>query len=356
MPLTILAFVIVLGVIIFVNELGHFIAAKLVGIRVETFSLGFPPKMVSKKVGDTEYVIAWIPLGGYVKMAGMVDESMEDKPLTGAPWEFMSKTFLQKVFVITAGVIMNFLLGIAVYFALTLSIGVADISQPVVGAVEKGFPAAQVGIQKGDQIVTIAGDSVATWQDLTKVIHASPGKTLEIQWLRQGKQFAAQVVPRDTLIKQADSSYHMGLIGINPEPQFHKVGVLVSLGRGFRITGYIVQLSLQAFKKLIFGQASLNEVAGPIGIAQLSGQTIRNGLADFISLIAQVSVSIGLLNIFPFPVLDGGHLVFIVIEAIIRRPISTKVKLNIQKVGLALILAFFLLVSYHDILRIIFGK
>lgn len=356
MPLTILAFIIVLGVIIFVHELGHFLAAKLVGIRVETFSLGFPPKMVSKKIGETEYVIAWIPLGGYVKMAGMVDESMEDKPLTGAPWEFASKNFWQKSFVITAGVIMNFLLGILVYFLLTWHLGIADISQPVVGSVLEGTPAAQVGLQKGDRIVSIAGDSVATWQDLTKVIHASGGKTLDIEWLRDHTRFSGQVVPRDTLIKQADSTYHLGLIGINPLPHFRKAGLFESLGRGFRITWFIITQSLATFKMLIFGQVGLNDVAGPIGIAQLSGQTIRNGIADFISLIAQISVSIGLLNIFPFPVLDGGHLVFIVVEGIIRRPISTKVKLNIQKVGLALILAFFLLVSYHDILRIIFGR
>jgi regulator of sigma E protease len=356
MPLTILAFIIVLGVIIFVHELGHFIAAKLVGIRVETFSLGFPPKMVSKKIGDTEYVIAWIPLGGYVKMAGMVDESMDDKPLTGAPWEFMSKSYLQKIFVITAGVLMNFLLGIIVYFLLTWNVGVAEIDQPVVGSVQKGFPAEEIGIQKGDRIVSIAGDSIATWQDLTKVIHASGGQTLDIEWVRENQRFTAQVVPRDTVITQRDSTFHLGLIGINPEPTFKKVGFFASVERGFRITWFIIEQTLIALKRLIFGQGSLKEVSGPIGIAQISGETIRSGFVDFIWLIANISVSIGLLNIFPFPVLDGGHVVYITIEAIIRRPISTKVKLNIQKVGLALLLAFFLLVSYHDILKIISGK
>jgi regulator of sigma E protease len=356
MPLTIIAFIIVLGIIIFVHELGHFLAAKLVGIRVETFSLGFPPKMVSRKVGETEYVIGWVPLGGYVKMAGMVDESMEDKPLTGAAWEFMSKSYLQKIFVITAGVLMNFLLGIIVYFLLTWHIGVADVSQPVVGSLQKGFPAEQIGLQKGDRIVAIAGDSIKTWQELTDIIHASGGLALEIEWLRENESFSALVIPRDTTLTRGDSTYHLGLIGINPQPEFRQVGFFESVGRGFRITWFIIEQSLSAFKMLIFGQAGLNDVAGPIGIAQLSGQTIRNGWVDFISLIAQISVSIGLLNIFPFPVLDGGHLVFITIEAIFRRTIPTKVKLNIQKVGLALILAFFLLVSYHDILRIIFGK
>lgn len=355
MILTLLAFIIVLGVIIFVHELGHFIAAKLVGVRVETFSLGFPPKMVSRKIGQTEYVIAWVPLGGYVKMAGMVDESLEDKPLTGAPWEFMSKSFLQKLFVITAGVMMNFLLGVLVYFVLTWRVGVAEINQPIVGYVSPDLPAAEAGIEVGDRIIRIDGDSITTWQQLTDLIHPRAGDTLRIQWMRSDELLMAQVIPQKHEFTQGDSTFSMGLIGINPQPEFRKVGFFRSVGNGFQITGFIIVQSLKVVKMLIFGEASMNEIAGPVGIAQLSGQTIRSGITPFIELIAMVSVSIGLLNILPFPVLDGGHLIFIIVEAVTRRQIPSKIKLNIQKVGLALILAFFLLVTYHDILRIIFG-
>lgn len=355
MILTILSFIIVLGVIIFVHELGHFLAAKIVGIRVETFSLGFPPKMISKKIGDTEYVIAWVPLGGYVKMAGMVDESMDDKPLTGAPWEFMSKNFWQKTFVISAGVMMNFVLGIAVFFALTWMIGVAQVDKPVVGSVVPDYPASAAGIQVGDLILSINGDSIATWAQLTQIIHSNPGEEILMVWRRGEQLDSARIMPIRKEFSQGDSTFTLGLIGINPKPEFQKVGFFRSVTRGFEITGFIITQSLKVVKMLILGQTSLNDVAGPVGIAQISGQTIRSGAVDFISLIAQVSVSIGLLNILPFPVLDGGHIVFIVIEAVLRRPISTKVKLNVQKVGLALILAFFLLVTYHDILRLIFG-
>ncbi|MCX6640097.1 MAG: RIP metalloprotease RseP [bacterium] len=355
MVLTILAFIIVLGVIIFVHELGHFLAAKLVGIRVETFSLGFPPKMISKQVGDTEYVIAWIPLGGYVKMAGMIDESMDDKPLTGAPWEFMSKKYWQKIFVISAGVIMNILLGIFVYFLLTWRIGIAEVKEPVVGYVVEKMPAAAAGMQIGDRIVAINGDSISTWQQLTDYIHPHTGDTLTIAWQRGGEVSTAAIVPVGSQYMQAGDTISFGRIGINPQPIFKKVGVFKSLANGVNLTWYIITQSLGVVKMLIFGKAGMGELAGPIGIAQLSGQTIRSGFTDFLSLIAQISVSIGLLNIFPFPVLDGGHLVFISIEAVIGRQISTKVKLNIQKVGLALILTFFLVVSYHDIMRIILG-
>lgn len=355
MIITLIAFIVVLGVIIFVHELGHFLAAKLTGVRVETFSLGFPPQMVSKKVGETEYAIGWIPLGGYVKMSGMVDESLADQPLTGAPWEFMSKNFFQKVFVISAGVLMNFLLGVLVYFLLTWRIGIGEVGQPVVGYVAEGYPAAEIGLQVGDRIIAIDGDSIAVWQDLTEAIHPRTGDTLTVTWLREGEVFSAEVVPVGYEYTRGDSTLSFGRIGINPLPEFRKVGIIKALGNGFELTGFIIVESLKVVKMLIVGQAKINEVAGPVGIAQLSGQTLRSGIVDYISLIAQVSISIGLLNILPFPVLDGGHLIFIGVEAIIRRPISSKVKLSIQKIGMALILAFVLLVTYNDIMRIIFG-
>ncbi|RJP80931.1 MAG: RIP metalloprotease RseP [Candidatus Zixiibacteriota bacterium] len=351
MILTLLAFIVVLGVIIFVHELGHFLAAKAVGIRVETFSLGFPPKAVSRKVGETEYVIGWVPLGGYVKMAGMVDESMDEKPLTGAPWEFMSKSYPQKIFVISAGVLMNFLLGILIFFLLTWFIGIAQVGGPVVGAVVPGLPAADAGIQEGDTITVINGQEIATWQELTDIVHPAAGESLMVRWVHEGETREALLVPQERTFPQGDSTVTLGLIGINPRANFEKVGLFEAFRNGLRITWFIITQSLRVVQMLITGQAGMNDVAGPIGIAQISGQTIRSGVVDFISLIANVSVSIGLLNILPLPVLDGGHLVFITIEAIIRRPIPTKVKLNIQKVGLVLLLALFLVVSFNDILR-----
>jgi regulator of sigma E protease len=356
MILTLLAFIVVLGIIIFVHELGHFIAAKLVGIRVETFSLGFPPKMISRKIGETEYVIAWVPLGGYVKMSGMVDESLGDEPLTGASWEFMSKNYLQKVFVISSGVIMNFLLGILVFFMLTWNVGKPVASnEPIVGFAPEGYPAAEAGMMIGDRIITVESDSVTTWADLVDLIHPRAGEELIVAWERDGEIFSAQVTPVGEEYTLGDSVISFGRIGINPKVNFRDAGMIESIGNGFVLTKFVITESLKVVRRLIFGQESIKGLAGPIGIAQISGQAIRSGWVDYFWLIAQVSISIGLLNIFPFPVLDGGHLVFISVEAIIRRPISTQIKLNIQKVGLALILVFFLLISYHDIMRIIFG-
>lgn len=356
MILTFIAFVIVLGVIIFVHELGHFIAAKLVGIRVETFSLGFPPKMISRKIGETEYVLSWVPLGGYVKMAGMIDESLDDKPLTGASWEFMSKTYGQKVLVITAGVLMNFLLGVLVYFLLTWRVGVPEVSsEPVVGYVIDGYPAAEAGIQTGDRIIAVGGDSITTWEALTGAIHPRAGDTLTVVWQRGGEVLLAHIVPIGVETSPGGDASMSGRIGIGPQQEFREVGVIGAAVNGVKLTGFIIVKSLEVLKMLIVGQANIDELAGPVAIAQYSGQMIRSGFVDFLSLIAYVSISIGLLNILPFPVLDGGHLIFISVEAVRGKPISSKVKLNIQKVGMALILAFFLIVTYNDILRILFG-
>ncbi len=354
MILTLTAFIVVIGVIIFVHELGHFIAAKLTGVRVEIFSLGFLHKIISKKIGDTEYTISWLPLGGYVKMTGMIDESLEDKPLTGAPYEFMSKSYPQKVFILSAGVLMNFLLGILVFFSLIFVIGIGEVRDPIVGSVEADFAAAQAGMQVGDRIISIDGDSIETWQELTGIIHPRAGDTLSIVWQRGDSLMSARLVPRLREIKQPDTTFSFGAIGIGPKSQFEKVGVLRSISQSLKITWFIITLSFKTLWMLIFGQASLNEVAGPIGIAQLSGQTLRSGIADFLGFLGQVSIGIGLLNILPFPVVDGGHIVLASIEAIIRRPIPSKVKLNIWRVGWALLIAFFLLVSYHDVLRVFF--
>jgi regulator of sigma E protease len=352
--ITLGSFIVVIGVIIFVHELGHFIAAKLTGVRVEVFSLGFMHKIVSKKIGDTEYAISWLPLGGYVKMTGMIDESLEDKPLTGAPYEFMSKKFPQKLFILSAGVLMNLLLGILVFFSLTWMIGLGEIKYPLVGSVEADFPAAQAGIQSGDRIVFIDGDSIETWEELTGIIHPRLSDTLAIVWQRGDSLYQADLVTKVREIQQGDSTLRFGAIGIGPKSQFHKVGMARSLGQSLRITWFIITQSLKILGMLIFGQASFNEVAGPIGIAQLSGQTFRSGFVDFLAFLAQVSIGIGLLNILPFPVVDGGHIVLAGIEAVIRRPISSKIKLNVWRVGWALLIAFFLLVSYHDVLRVFF--
>jgi regulator of sigma E protease len=350
--MSIVYFIIVLGIIVFFHELGHFLAAKLTGVRVEIFSLGYPPKMFSRKFGDTEYMLSWIPLGGYVKMAGMIDESMDDKPLTGASWEFMSKNFLQKVFIISAGVIMNLILAFLIYTSVTLFSGIGELGPAKIGSVEPGYPADSVGIKQGDLIVSIDGDSIAGWEEMADAIHAKPNQVIQIGWLRDGKPMSASA---HTIAKEMDDETGkkvvVGLMGVGPKLEYRPAGFFESIELGGKSTGYIIAISAISLKMLVTGEASIKDLVGPVGIVHYSGETAKSGAAVFFSFIALISINIGFINLLPFPALDGGHIVYIIIEPIIRRPISTKVKLIIQQAGMALLLLLILFISYNDIMR-----
>ena len=350
--ISILSLIIVLGVIVFVHELGHFLAAKLVGVRVEQFSLGFPPKMVGRKIGETEYMISWIPLGGYVKMAGMIDESLNSKPLTGANWEFMSKNFFQKVFVISAGVLMNFILAFVIYTGITLFNGVGELGPAVVGGVEPGMPADSVGIQPGDLIVYIDSDTIAGWVGLSEIIHRRPDEEFKVTWIREGVEMSAVVRSEAHKRPIGTEMVEVGLIGIGAQLTRRPAGIIESVSTGAEGTFYACSATVIGLHMLIKGEAGIKDFTGPLGIAQYSGEAMRTGLVVFLSFLAFISSNIGLLNILPIPVLDGGHLVFITVEAVIRRPISSKVKIIIQQVGMALLLALILIISYNDIMRL----
>ncbi|NQS98505.1 MAG: RIP metalloprotease RseP [candidate division Zixibacteria bacterium] len=430
--ISILSLIITLFVVVIVHEFGHFIAAKLVGIRVESFSLGFPPKLIGKKIGETEYMISAIPLGGYVKMAGMIDESLSDKPLTGAPWEFMSKSYSQKIFAITAGVLMNFILACVLYTGLTMNRGVGEISTPAVaasvdlsesaaiaglesgdriikidgepvdtwcqmqntirsrpksnvevvwlrddeemsaivsnsrrflfsiqkpsapanvGSVSPGMPADSAGILPGDLIVKINGDSVAGWYDMASRIYSLPDTEVEVVWVREGETMSAILHTATQKILQDWKMIDGGMIGIGAKMERRKTGIIESVSKGAQYTFFAGASTVMGIYMLATGEAGIKDFVGPLGIAHYSGESMRIGFAAFIGFIAFVSANIGLLNILPIPVLDGGHLVFITVEAVIRRPISSKVKLVIQQVGMALLLLFMIIISYNDLMR-----
>ena len=343
-----LPFVFVLGLLIIVHEFGHFILAKLSGIRVERFSIGFPPRLFGVKWGDTDYCISALPFGGYVKMSGMIDESMEKDSIKGEPYEFMSKPIWVRSLVISAGPVFNVLLTVFIFTASFLASGVPEAVGPVVGSVGEETPAQALGLLAGDTITRIDGQELDQWEDLVHIIHNAPGRELAIEWQRDGESFSGTVVPEKDLIQD------IGLIGIGPKTEVRPAGFFESVGLGFSSTYNLSKLIFRSFGLLFRGEVKFKEgLAGPVRIAQMAGDSAKGGFGNLLVFAAFLSLNLGFLNLLPFPVLDGGHLVFLGIEAVIRRPLSVKLKLIVQQVGMALLLALMLYVIFNDVTHII---
>jgi regulator of sigma E protease len=345
--LTLVAFVVTISVIVTLHELGHFLAARLMGMRVKRFSIGFPPCFYTHKFGETEFSLCWIPLGGYVQIAGMVDESLEEGGITGAPDEFMSKNPLQKVFTLSAGVLMNYITAFLIIAGLTAVMGVSEVSGTSVAEVLSGMPAIKAGVHAGDKIIAVNGENTPTWQNIVERI-STTGDTVALTLTR---------APADTfVVRMATQAVDDGggkrrVVGIAPQVTVRSASVGDVASRGWSFCAGTSSGIVHFLFGLATGQSSIAQISGPLGVAKLSGESARQGGGAFLFFIAYVSVSIGFLNILPFPALDGGHVLYVVIEAIIRRPIPTKVKLWLQQVGMALLILLIVFVSYHDIIR-----
>lgn len=347
--ITLISFIIVLGIIVFVHEFGHFLAAKLTGMRVEIFSLGFGKKLISKTIGDTEYRIAWIPLGGFVKISGMVDESLDPEGgIRGEAYEFESKNALQKAFVISSGVIFNFVLAIIIYTMLFWQSGAGEVSSTIIGTVSKDFPAAKAGLVKGDKIIALDGKFTPDWQSLSVFIHDKPDTEIKVTVKRHEMVFTSVIKTSKTKTLIDDQIREVGVIGVTPEIIVREINILQALGYGLKSTWSWTKISVLSIKMLISGEASVKDLGGPVLIAKMSGESARAGFSAFMNFIAFISINIGFLNILPIPVLDGGHLVYILIEAIIRRRININVKLKIQQFGMMFLFALMAIALFND--------
>jgi len=432
---TALYFVIVLGVLVFVHELGHFLAAKLFGMRVERFSIGFPPRAFGKQIGETDYCVSWIPIGGYVKIAGMIDESFDTEFLQSEPqpWEFRAKPLWQKVIVLSAGVTMNILLAIVIFWGINVVQGKTVRDTTRIGFVQEGSAGAAAGIQVGDSILAINGAAVTTWEDLLgDVFIESMSGDVALSVLRNG-QPVSLVIPKGSLpetdpgalgispakpgirVTSVESGNPADSVGIRPgdvivrlagEPissdstmirivrahamvplavEWKRGDTLMSatvvptaqgrIGIGFDplfgLSVRRVQYSFfgalpQAVKDVVNYTALTVEqiwnvitrktefsqsVGGPIRIAQLATQTAELGILPFLWFMAVLSISLAFLNILPFPALDGGHILILLIEGVIGRELPVKVKLGVQRAGFFLLIAFMVFVLYNDIMK-----
>ncbi|MEW5801774.1 MAG: RIP metalloprotease RseP [bacterium] len=428
----ILAFIICLGVLIFVHEFGHFIVAKAIGIRVEKFSLGFGPKIpgLGFQKGETEYVISALPLGGYVKMAG----ENPDEELKGEPWEFSSRTPRERAKVVFSGPMMNMVLSVFLMFAVFLlgrkipsylvtppvigwvkegspaqeaglqvedkiisindhkisdwenlqmtiasnpgsqlrivvernqtmvtltaiprevggmglgTLGIDHFIPPQIGSLNPGYPAEKAGLEAGDYITHINGKAVAHWYAVAEMIHDNPEKEVSLTIKRGEKQFPVTVVP----LKDLDTE--QGLIGITPfeDTIVRKYGPLEAIQKGFSETLKQGEMTFAFLFKLIRGKTSPKSLGGPIMIAQVAGASAKAGIPDFLYFMAFLSLQLGVLNLFPIPVLDGGHLFFLAIEMIAGKPLSIKKREVAQQIGFGMLILLMVYVFYNDIMR-----
>jgi len=353
---TILSFIFVIGVLVFFHELGHFLAAKSVGVRVEKFYLGFNLFGLGwKKIyKGTEYGIGLFPLGGYVKVAGIIDESM-DTEFTGAPDEFRSKNTLQKIWIMSAGVIMNLLLAIFIFAHLTYYNGIDEPDpQTIVGKVMPGYPAENLGLKEGDQILSINGVHVANWEEMTQEIQSKPDTIINLSWKRSEEILIGSV---KTVIAEQfpwNKQIIKGMIGIASTYNHRDATIIESFSNGSLMTYHWLEITCRSLISLVTGNVSMKDMGGPLMIAKIAGETASSGgIFALLGLMSIISVNLALINILPIPGLDGGHVLIALIEGIIRRDLPLKVKMGFQQAGLLILLMLFITIMVNDIQRLI---
>ncbi|MEJ2542895.1 MAG: RIP metalloprotease RseP [Calditrichaceae bacterium] len=446
--LNIIAIIFVFSVIVIIHELGHFLAARWMGVKVDKFSIGFPPSIYSRKIGNTTFSIGAIPLGGFVKMAGFIDESL-DTTATGASDEFNSKPVWRRIIIITAGVIMNFILAILIMTSISFFkgekifpyttvgwIGENGIAEKIgfqlddkilsindiqidnwntleksfienlgedivfvvnrdgqniklvykkewfreekseqldllpeipakVGDVESSMPAAKLGLQRGDEIISFANQPIHDWEDMTKVIRQYPDQNVEISWVRDGKQYSGMIKPQSFEEKQIQQDSEadineegmvtIGKIGISYYYDYKKLSLFAALWNGIENTYKLIELNIKGIYWVLSGMKQAKDVlGGPITIAQMAGQAAQAGWTRLWELIAAISAIIAFFNLLPIPALDGGHLFFLIIEGIMGRPLSTTARIRIQQIGMAVLLTLIVFILYIDLNRIFF--
>jgi regulator of sigma E protease len=348
-----IGFVVLLGVLIFVHEFGHFIIAKLLGVKVLKFSLGFPPALIKRKWGETEYMLSWVPLGGYVKLLGEDPESDEEIPPEEQARAFTSKPLLSRIAVIAAGPIANYLLAVVLLsFGYLAGHPVLPLLTSQIGEVMQGSPAMEAGFKAGDVVKAIDGTPVQRWDDLQSMVQKSAGKKLSVTLERDGGSVALDVTPK--LSDQKDLlGERVGIIGVKPSDKTLSLGFFASINAGIRFSGHLTKLVVVTLVKLVKGEISLKALNGPITIVQAAGESIQAGVFKYLFVISFISINLAVINLLPIPILDGGHIMFFLIEAIIRKPVTGKIREIAVQLGLLFIIFLMVLVFYNDISRIL---
>jgi regulator of sigma E protease len=355
---TIVATAVVLGILVFVHELGHFILAKRLGVGILKFSLGFGPKLIGKKIGETDYQIAVFPLGGFVKPLGEdPHEEIKEEDRHRSLW---AQPVWKRALIVSAGPFFNFFLAAALFSSINLIAGMPSLPavSPVVEEVSSGYPAEKAGLKKGDLILSVDGKDISSWEELQSAVMNSQGKPLSLKVKRDGKILEFNVTPAPFTEKNLFGEKILTFkIGVSHAPVgvvYKKVGPLVAVGNGFAQTWRVIELTVVGIVKIIERVIPAKEIGSPIMIAKMAGEQARRGLLSLAIFTAIISINLGVINLFPIPVLDGGHLLFLGVEAVLRRPVSLRKMEIAQQIGLIFIILLMLFAIRNDLVRYFF--
>jgi regulator of sigma E protease len=352
---TILSTIIVLGILVFVHELGHFLLAKRLGVGVLTFALGFGAKLIGRKIGETEYKICAIPLGGYVKLIGENPEEEVKEEDRGRSFSF--QPIWKRALIISAGPFFNFFLAAVLFSLVNVFVGIPSSPIAKIGEVSANFPAEAAGLKKGDLVLSIDGEEVSKWEDLSKIIRGSKGRELHLKVKREGETFEIRVTPKPSTQKNIfGEKVETYLIGITPaeEAILKKVNPAVAIATGFAQTWNGITLTVIGIVKLIQRVIPAKEIGSPIMIAKMAGEQAKKGILSLALFTAIISINLGIINLFPIPILDGGHFLFLALEAVLRRPVSIKKMEIAQQIGLVFIILLMLFAIRNDVIRYFF--
>ncbi len=344
--LTTISFIAVLSILVIVHEFGHFIVAKKTGVRVEKFSVGFGPEIIGITKGETRYIVSLIPLGGYVKLSG----ETEAEGLKGEKWEYLSRSVGERARIIFAGPLLNYIMAFFI-FSFVFVLGSPTLTSTI-GKIMPDYPAASVGLKEGDRILEINGESISFWEDVTRIVHTNKEPQIELIVERDGREISFTIRPKEQELKTVfGSKKRVGLIGIAPSEEivYVRYDPAKSLYMGAKKLIVLTSITYRVLWANLTGAASFKDsVTGPVGIFYITGQAARLGLVYLLQLMGVISASLAIFNLLPIPVLDGGHILFLAIEKVRRKPVSLKLQENITQAGFILLLLLMAFVFYND--------
>ena len=377
---TIVAAIFVFGLLVLVHELGHFMVAKLTGMRVDEFAIGFGPKLWSRKYGETLYAIRAVPLGGFNRIAGMdyeiierMGNEAEEKADDGgreSGWRryipsvnrenvvmvpddegageraYFRRPIWARMLMVLAGSFMNFILPLFIFFGIFYFSGVATPSpEPVIGAVMAEKPAAMAGLMKGDRILTIDGSEVTKWDDISRSIQGAEGKPFKLTYQRDGE------VRSTTLIPEEEPDSKRVIIGITSSADIHQPGLLEAAGLAAQKVFFVLMAMAGALIQLMLGSVGAEALSGPVGIVQMTGEVANQGILPLLNFTAFLSLNLGLINLLPVPALDGGHFVMLVLEGLRGKPLGPKAMYYIQAAGVTLLVSLMIFTTFNDLMK-----